>query len=72
MARLFEQGRLSDADIASEVGEVVAGVKPGRLTQTERILIVPIGLGSLDIAVAHKALMKAVENGVGQQFSFST
>jgi ornithine cyclodeaminase/alanine dehydrogenase len=71
LARLVSQGRLTDADICGELGEVVAGLKPGRCSSDERILVVPIGLGSLDIAIARKAFTRAMQTGAGLRFSFS-
>jgi alanine dehydrogenase len=71
LARLYEQGLLSSTDIHCELGELVAGRKTGRESPDERILVVPIGLGSLDIAVARKALTRAMQNGIGQRFAFT-
>ena len=71
LAHLFEQGELTEEDIYGELGEVVAGLKPGRQSLEERILVVPIGLGSLDIAVAHRAFSRAVKKGIGRRFAFS-
>ncbi|MGH7777451.1 MAG: ornithine cyclodeaminase family protein [Candidatus Dormibacterales bacterium] len=47
-----EAGRLTRSDIFAEIGETVAGMRPGREGPEEYILVVPIGLGSLDIALA--------------------
>jgi len=71
LARLVAKGKLTETDVYCELGQVVAGVKPGRQTPDERILVVPIGLGSLDIAIARRVLDRATEKGIGQRFSFS-
>lgn len=71
LARLYEQGQISATDIHAELGELIAGHRPGRESSDERILVVPIGLGSLDIAIARKALTHALDNGIGQRFAFN-
>jgi len=65
----FESGRLSEKDITATIGEVVAGVKPGRTAPEQRILCVPIGTGCMDVAVAGLAYKKALEMGKGTVIS---
>jgi ornithine cyclodeaminase/alanine dehydrogenase-like protein (mu-crystallin family) len=50
----YEQGAFPDGlpTLYSELGEVVAGLKPGRDTQEERILAINIGLALEDVIVA--------------------
>lgn len=55
LKRFAEDGRLTRRDIFAEVGETVAGIRPGRESESENIFVVPIGLGSHDIALAHLA-----------------
>ena len=56
-------------NISATIGEVVAGVKPGRTDPGQRILCVPIGTGCMDVAVAGLAYRKALETGKGTVIS---
>jgi ornithine cyclodeaminase len=67
---LAESGRLTRADIHSEIGETVAGLRPGRETPDEFILVVPIGMAALDIALARVALDRVVAAGPTATFRF--
>ena len=71
LAHLFEQGLCTEQIFHGEIGEIVAGSKPGRKSSEERILVVPIGLGSLDVALAKTVWAGALEKGIGGKFSFS-
>jgi ornithine cyclodeaminase len=57
--RFAETGEFDSTTIFGEVGETAVGSKPGRESLDERILVIPVGLGSHDIAIA-KALQDAV------------
>jgi hypothetical protein len=54
-------------DIYAELGDIVAGEKPGRETNTENILCAPIGMGSEDVATAYRVYKLAQEKGLGQK-----
>ncbi len=66
---VVESGRLSENDLSATLGEVVAGVRPGRTAPEQRILCVPIGTGCMDVAVAGVAYRKALETGKGTVIS---
>jgi len=66
----FEKGLITEKNITAELGEVVAGKKIGRSLDSERILAVPIGLGTLDLAVAHEVLQCAMGKKIGVEYSF--
>jgi ornithine cyclodeaminase/alanine dehydrogenase len=70
LAKLVEAGKLGEKNIHAEIGEILAGKKPGREREDETILAVPIGLGSLDIGCAFEVYRKAREKGIGTPFSF--
>lgn len=70
LKEVVERGSLSEDDISATLGEVVAGLKPGRTSQEERILCVPIGTGCMDVAVAGLAYKKALVSGKGTPFAF--
>jgi ornithine cyclodeaminase len=63
-------GELRDEHISGEIGEVVAGVKPGRESQQERILFWHKGFAVSDIVLGNLAYQKAVEKGVGTLLSY--
>jgi alanine dehydrogenase len=54
LAKLFARGLFSKEMLYAEIGEVAAGIKIGRTSQKEKIMVVPIGIGTHDIAVAYK------------------
>lgn len=66
LARFFEQGTITEEEIDCELGEIVAGKKPGRERKDENTLLVPIGMGSEDVAVAYRAYQEASDKGIGK------
>lgn len=54
--------------IYATIGQIVAGHKPGRESDLERIVAIPIGMAICDVALAHLAYHKALERNVGQTF----
>jgi alanine dehydrogenase len=62
---LCESGQIRRSRIHAELGEIVAGKKPGRRSEQERILMVPVGLGAHDICIAHHLYHRAVAQGLG-------
>jgi len=53
--------------IHAEIGEVVAGVKPGRESDSELIMDMNIGMGVEDVVVAADILKRALKNNVGRR-----
>ena len=72
LARFFARGSLRPQDIAGTLAEVVAGRLPVLTRSSKNRLVVPIGMGSVDLAVAHLAYGRAREKGVGQWFDFGS
>lgn len=64
-AGLIQASKLRDEHIYGEIGEIVAGLKPGRESPTERILFWHKGFAVSDIMLGHLAYQKAVERGIG-------
>jgi ornithine cyclodeaminase len=58
-------GRLSEETLHAELGEIVAGLKPGRESDDETILFWHRGLATSDVAVAHAMVERARERGIG-------
>ncbi len=61
----FSTGIISKENIHCELGEVVAGIKPGRENDDEIIVFDSTGLAIQDLAIAMLVYEKALECGVG-------
>jgi ornithine cyclodeaminase len=66
-----ETGRLSEATLHAELGQIVAGLRPGRERDDETILLWHRGLSLSDIALGHAMLQKAARLGIGQRLRFA-
>ncbi len=66
-----DSGLLSEQTLHAELGQVVAGLKPGRESEDETILLWHRGLPLSDIALGHAMLMKAKRLGIGQRLRFA-
>ncbi|HKX17204.1 MAG TPA: ornithine cyclodeaminase family protein [bacterium] len=51
--------------VAAEIGEVLLGRAPGRTTDRERILVLPLGIAACDIALAVPIYERAKARGLG-------
>jgi ornithine cyclodeaminase len=66
-----EQGKLSEATLHAELGEIVAGRKAGRERDDETILFWHRGLSLSDIALGSAMLDKAARLGIGQRLRYA-
>ena len=66
-----DEGRLTVENLHAELGQIVAGVKPGREHDDETILFWHRGLSLSDIALGHAMLTRARSMGVGQRLRFA-
>jgi ornithine cyclodeaminase len=66
-----EAGKLSKATLHAEMGEIVAGRKPGRQSDDETILFWHRGLSLSDIALGHAMLEKAARLGIGHRLRYA-
>ena len=66
-----EAGKLSEATLHAELGQIVAGLRPGREREDETILFWHRGLSFSDIALGHAMLEKAARMGIGQRLRWS-
>lgn len=62
--------RLTAETLHAELGQIVAGLKPGRENNEETILFWHRGLSLSDIALGHAMLEKAKKMGIGQRLRF--
>jgi alanine dehydrogenase len=66
-----DSDRLNEDNLHAELGQIVAGVKPGRENESETILFWHRGLSTTDIALGHALLTKARAQGIGQTLKFA-
>jgi alanine dehydrogenase len=67
----LDAGVLTRADVHAELGEVVAGRKPGRESEEEIIIFDSTGMALQDVAAAAFAYEKAQRNGAGFRLNFA-
>lgn len=65
-----DSGRLSEKTLHAELGQIVAGLKPGREFDEETNLFWHRGLSLSDIALGAAMLDKARRQGIGQRLRF--
>lgn len=63
-------GRITEKSIYCTISDLATGAKTVGDISDERTLVVPIGMGCLDVAVAGIAYRKAFSLGIGSEFSF--
>jgi alanine dehydrogenase len=61
----LEAGLIQTSDIVGEIGQVAAGLKPGRTDPQEITFFKSVGNAVQDVAVAHLVLQRALEVGAG-------
>ncbi|QWF79938.1 ornithine cyclodeaminase family protein [Amycolatopsis sp. CA-230715] len=66
----LDAGLLTEERVHAEIGDVVAGSKPGREDDRERVLFWHRGLSTTDLAVAHLILGRAEQAGVGTMLPY--
>ena len=65
-----DSGRLSEKNLHAELGQIVAGLKPGREGDDETNLVWHRGLSLSDIALGAAMLEKAKRQGIGQRLLY--
>ena len=66
-----DSDRITEENLHAELGQIVAGLKPGRERDDETILFWHRGLSTTDIALGHAMLGKARKMGLGQTLKFA-
>jgi len=66
-----EAGKLSRESLHAELGQIVAGLRPGREDDDETILFWHRGLSLSDIALGHAILTKAAAIGAGHRLRYA-
>ncbi len=70
LAKLIQAGRITEKHIYGTLSEVFVGRKLARTSASERVLIVSVGVGMHDIALARSVHDVAVTAGIGVRFAF--
>lgn len=65
VAGFFQNGDITDEGIYCELQDLVSGKKPGRDADDEYTYLSTTGLPTLDIAIAHKVYLNALDKGFG-------
>ncbi len=63
----MSRGIISEKDIYAEIGEITAGLKPGRERDDEITYFKSVGNAVQDVSVARRVLEKAREMGLGKE-----
>jgi ornithine cyclodeaminase len=66
-----EAGKLTEQTLHAELGQIVAGLRPGRESEQETVLFWHRGLSLSDIALGHALLAKAAAVGAGQRLRYA-
>jgi ornithine cyclodeaminase/alanine dehydrogenase len=66
----IEEGRIRRHHVIAELGAVLNGTKPGRLSDEDITLFKSNGIAFQDVVTADIAYRRARENGFGQEFDF--
>jgi len=61
----ISKGILSKEDIYGELGEIVAGLKPGRIKKEEITIFDSTGLAILDVITGYYVYKRAIDNNIG-------
>jgi ornithine cyclodeaminase len=71
LRRHVDEGKVTRESLHAEMGEIVAGAKPGRERDDETILFWHRGLSTTDIALGWALLAKGEKLGIGQKLRFA-
>ncbi|MCM3872305.1 MAG: hypothetical protein ND895_16610 [Pyrinomonadaceae bacterium] len=67
----LDAGVITRDDVYGELGEVIAGIKPGRTSSNEIIIFDSTGMALQDVVTAAAVYEKAVNKGAGTLISFA-
>jgi len=70
LRRHVDQGLVTAETLHAELGQIVAGRRPGRESDAETILFWHRGLSTTDVALGHALLAKAERLGIGQRLRY--
>lgn len=67
----ISEGILRPEEIHAQIGEVLAGKKPGRVSSEEITIFDSTGLGIQDVATGHAVYEKALQSGMGRRLELA-
>jgi alanine dehydrogenase len=67
----LEAGLMTRDDVYAELGEVIAGIKPGRTSPDEIIVFDSTGMALQDVVTAAAVYEKAIQDNVGTRIDFA-
>jgi ornithine cyclodeaminase/alanine dehydrogenase-like protein (mu-crystallin family) len=67
----LEAGAVTEADVYAELGEIVAGRKPGRTSEEEIVIFDSTGTALQDVAAAAVVYERALRAGVGVRLTLA-
>ena len=70
LRRHVDEGLVTAENLHAELGQIVAGLRPGREADDETILFWHRGLSTTDVALGHALLAKAQRLGIGQTLRY--
>jgi alanine dehydrogenase len=65
------EGLLAPQDIYAQIGEILTGKKPGRVSDEEITIFDSTGLGIQDVAAGNAVYKKALDTGLGMRLKLS-
>lgn len=71
LRRHVDEGKVTEESIHGEIGQIVAGLRPGRESDGETILFWHRGLSTTDVALGQAMIDKAKAIGLGQRLRFA-
>ena len=63
----IEEGSITPDHVRGEIGEVLAGARPGRTNEDEVTMYKSVGIAAQDVAAASLVYRRALEQGVGTE-----
>jgi ornithine cyclodeaminase/alanine dehydrogenase len=70
LKNLTDEGLLSEKDITADFGQLATGQVKAKHNDKTTTIVIPIGIGAVDVAVAGEVYRKAMEQGIGEHFDF--
>ena len=67
----ISEGLLAPQDIYAQIGEILTGKKPGRVSDEEITIFDSTGLGIQDVAAGNAVYKKALDTGLGMRLNMS-
>ena len=67
----IEAGLVTKSDVHAELGEVIAGIRPGRTSSDEIVIFDSTGMALQDVIAAAAVYEKAISEGIGRRIDLA-